>query len=72
MIFCSFHEGGLYTRIHISRHHRQLRQLRGFSGVSAIVASFVPTECSGGGGMWGIFGKPLKRAIRNTQVCMLY
>ena len=25
-----------------------------------------------GGGMWGIFGKPLKRAIRNTRVCMLY
>ena len=26
----------------------------------------------GGGGMWGIFGKPLKRAIWNTRVCMLY
>ena len=25
----------------------------------------------GGGGMWGIFGKLLKRAIWNTQVCML-
>ena len=24
-----------------------------------------------GGGMWGIFGKRLKRAIWNTQVCML-
>ena len=44
----------------------------GFWGVGAIVASFVPTECSGGRGMWGIFGKPLKRAIWNTGVCMLY
>ena len=31
-----------------------------------IVASFVPAECPKGGGMWGMFGKPLKRAIRNT------
>ena len=31
-----------------------------------IVASFVPAECPKGGGMWGIFGKPLKRAIWNT------
>ena len=39
-----------------------------------IVASFVPAECpkGGGGGMWGIFGNPLKRAIWNTRVCMLY
>ena len=22
--------------------------------------------------MWGIFGKPLERAILNTRVCMLY
>ena len=42
-----------------------------FSGVGAIVASFVPAECPEGGGMWGIFGKPLKRAIWNTRVCML-
>ena len=28
----------------------------GFSGVGAIVALFVPTGCSGGRGMWGIFG----------------
>ena len=31
-----------------------------------IVASFVPAECPKGGGMWGMFGKPLKRAIWNT------
>ena len=31
-----------------------------------MVASFLPTECSGGRGMWGIFEKPLKRAIWNT------
>ena len=43
---------------HISQGRRQLRQLGGFSGVVAIVASFVSTECSGGRGMWGIFGKP--------------
>ena len=41
-------------------------------GVGAIVAPFVPTECSGVGGMRGIFRKPLKRAIWNTRVCMLY
>ena len=34
--------------------------------MAVIVASFVPAECPKGGGMWGIFGKPLKRAIWNT------
>ena len=29
--------------------------------------SFVPTECSGGRGMWGIFRKPLKRAFRRCM-----
>ena len=38
----------------------------GFRGVAAIIGSFVPTECSGRRGMWGIFGKPSKRAILNT------
>ena len=52
--------------VHISRGPSHLCQLGGFSGVGAIVASFLPTECSGGMGMWGIFGKPLKRAIWNT------
>ena len=42
-----------------------------FSGFGAVVAS--PAECpEGGGGMWGIFGEPLKRATWNTWVCMLY
>ena len=34
-----------------------------FSGVGAIVASFVSTGCPVGRGMWGRFGKPLKRAF---------
>ena len=42
-----------------------------FSGVGAFVVSFVPATCPVGGGMWGIFGKPLKGATQNTQVCML-
>ena len=50
----------------ISRGRRVLCHFCGFSGVGAVVASFVPTECSGGRGMWGTFGKPLKRAIWNT------
>ena len=60
------------TICHISRDRSELRQLGRFSGVGATVPSFVPAECSGGGGMWGIFRKLLKRAIRNTRVCMLY
>ena len=56
----------------ISRGRWGLRQLDGFLVVAVIVALFVPTECPVGGGMWGIFGKPLKRAIWNTWVCMLY
>ena len=54
---------------HISSARRHLCQLGAFLGVGAIVASFVPAECpagGGGGGMWGIFRKPLKRAIWNT------
>ena len=33
-----------------------------------LVLLLLPTECpkGGGGGMWGIFGKPLKRATWNT------
>ena len=57
----------------------EMRQLGGFSGVGAIVPSFLPAECSGGMGMWGIFGKPLKRAIWNTlglhavlTVCLIF
>ena len=37
-----------------------------FSGVGAIVARFVLTGCPVGRGMWGIFGKPLNRAIWNS------
>ena len=33
---------------------------RSVFGVGAIVASFVSTECPGGTGMWGLFGKPLE------------
>ena len=50
----------------ISRGRRRSCQLSGFSRVGDLVASFLPTECSGGRGMWGISGKPLKRAIWNT------
>ena len=50
----------------VSQGRRVSSQFSGFSGVGAIVALFVPTGCSGGRGMWGIFGKPLKRAIWNT------
>ena len=45
----------LHSRLHlvpmqyISRGRAELRQLGGFSGVGAIVPSFVPAECSGGG-----------------------
>ena len=54
---------------HISWGRWGLRQLGEFSAVVVIVALFVPNMCpngGGGGGMWGIFGKPLKRAIWNT------
>ena len=51
---------------HISRGRTGICQHGAFSGIAVIVASFVPAECPKGGGMWGIFGKPLKRAIRNT------
>ena len=54
------------ARIDISRGRWGLRQFGGFLVVAVIVALFVPTECPVGGGMWGIFGKPLKRAIWNT------
>ena len=52
--------------LHISLGRAVSCQHGAFSGVGAFVVSFVPAECPVGGGMWGIFGKPLKRAIRNT------
>ena len=60
------------TYIHSSRGQNVFCQLGGFSVVVVTVALFLPPVCPEGGGMWGIFGKPLKRAIRNTQICMLY
>ena len=52
--------------LHISLGHHIFCQHGAFSGVGAFVASFVPAGCPKGGGMWGIFGKPLKWAIWNT------
>ena len=51
---------------HISLGRYRSCQHGAFSGVGSIVASFVSTECPKGRGMWGIFGKPLKKAIWNT------
>ena len=53
--------------MHISLGRWGTCQHGAFSGVGAIVASFVPAECPKGGGMWGIFGKPLKRAFRRCM-----
>ena len=61
-----------WTSFHISLGRAVSCQHGAFSGVGAFVVSFVPAECPVGGGMWGIFGKPLKRAIQNAQICMLY
>ena len=52
--------------INISRGRRGMCQLGGFSVVVVIVAVFLPTVCPVGGCIWGIFGKPLKRATWNT------
>ena len=57
---------------YISRGRWGSRQRGGFLVVVVIVALFVPNVCPVGGGMWGIFGKPLQRAIWNTWVRMLY
>ena len=52
---------------HISLGRSGTCQHGAFSRVGAIVASFVLTECPVGRGMWGIFGKPLKRAFRRCM-----
>ena len=52
---------------HISLGRAVSCQHGAFSGVGAFVVSFVPAECPVGGGMWDIFGKPLKRAIQNAR-----
>ena len=64
----AFHppHSGVTCMLHISRGYRVLRQLGGVSLVVVIVALFLPTVCPVGGGTWGIFGKPLERAIWNT------
>ena len=51
---------------HNPRCHYVLCKLGGFSPVVVIAVPFVPTVCPVGGGMWGVFRKPLKRAIWNT------
>ena len=50
-----------YDLYYISRGHRVLRQLGGFSLVVVIVALFVPTVCPvwGGGGYVGYIRKAL-------------
>ena len=58
---------GATSCAHISQGRRVLCQHGAFSGVGAIVASFVSTECPVGMGMWGIFGKPLKEAFRRCM-----
>ena len=43
-----------------------------FRGSQPLLPHLCPLSVPKGGGMWGIFGKRLKRANWNTQVCMLY
>ena len=59
-------EVGVWGCFYFSRGRTGICQHGAFSGMAVIVASFVPAECPVGRGMWGIFGKPLKRAIWNT------
>ena len=47
--------------VHISRGRAELCQLGGFSGLGAIVPSFVPAECSGAGGYVGYIRKALEK-----------
>ena len=56
---------------YISRGRRVLCQQGAFSEVGAIVASFVFTECPVGSDMWGIFGKPLRRAFLLVAWCLM-
>ena len=59
--------------MHISLGRAVSCQHGAFSGVGAFVVSFVPAECPvGGGGCGAYLESPLKRAIQNAQVCMLY
>ena len=61
-VYCLGWNGDCYT----SRGRCRIR-LPGFSGVGAIVASFVPMEGPEGKGTLGIFGKPLERACRRCM-----
>ena len=54
----------IYVYMFISRGHRQLRQLGGFLGVGAIVASFVCTECPIRGGYVGDIRNTLEKGCR--------
>ena len=66
-MFSSFACISLHVLQQFSRERWGLHQLSGFSVVVVIVALFVRNVCPrGGGGMWGIFGKPLKKAIWKT------
>ena len=56
---CVHYMNGIF---HISRHQWGLCQLCAFSGVAALVASFVRTECpEGGGGYMGYVRKALEK-----------
>ena len=61
--FCVFLFFSVFFQRYISLGHRIWCQHGALSGVGAFVASFVPAECPKGGGTWGFFGKPFKRAI---------
>ena len=65
-VSCLLKSGTFTVNWRISLGRYRSCQHRAFSGVGSIVASFVSTECPKGRGMWGMFGKPLKRAIWNT------
>ena len=43
-----------------------------FPGSLPLLPDLCPVSVPEGGGIWGIFGKPLKRPIWNTRVCVLY
>ena len=43
-----------------------------FQGFLPLLPHLCPLSVPKGGGMWGIFGKPFKRAILNSRVCVLY
>ena len=42
-----------------------------FQGLVPLWPHLCSLSVPNGGGMWGIFGKPLERALWNTRVCMV-